>query len=223
MKWHNILKTSNLVAHRGFWKDPEEKNTLKAISYAFDNGFSVETDLRDASYDIVISHDPPLLSNCVTFSDLLEVYKAKKIGNSQLALNVKSDGIDVLIQKELKKHGITDQDYYLFDMSVPDMINYVNSNSIIYTRYSEYEDCSFLSSCSGVWVDNFTGVANQIGIAEKILEQGLKAVIVSSELHGRDYKVLWTELLSSGLTDSENLSICTDFPMEAKTFFGINQ
>jgi hypothetical protein len=34
-----------IIAHRGFWYKPEEKNTLAAFERALQNGFGIETDL----------------------------------------------------------------------------------------------------------------------------------------------------------------------------------
>ena len=48
-----------ILAHRGFWADEEEKNTLSAFGKAFDSGFGIETDIRDRNGELVISHNPP--------------------------------------------------------------------------------------------------------------------------------------------------------------------
>ena len=48
-----------IISHRGFWKNDEEKNTLEAFQKSFSNGFGIETDIRDLDGRIVISHDVP--------------------------------------------------------------------------------------------------------------------------------------------------------------------
>ena len=48
-----------LLAHRGLWQEPAEKNSRIAFERAFQAGFGVETDLRDHGGTVVISHDPP--------------------------------------------------------------------------------------------------------------------------------------------------------------------
>ena len=53
-------KKLEILAHRGYWKLEKEKNTLYAFEKAFDKYFGIETDLRDAQGEIVISHDIPL-------------------------------------------------------------------------------------------------------------------------------------------------------------------
>ena len=49
-----------IIAHRGYWKNENEKNKKAAFERAFDCGFGVETDLRDIKGEIVISHNMPL-------------------------------------------------------------------------------------------------------------------------------------------------------------------
>ncbi|EOW0926690.1 hypothetical protein ACN2DH_001486 [Campylobacter upsaliensis] len=36
-----------ILAHRGFWREKNEQNTLASLAKAFDMGFGIETDLRD--------------------------------------------------------------------------------------------------------------------------------------------------------------------------------
>ena len=48
-----------LLAHRGLWNRPEEKNSLQALTASFNLGIGVETDIRDCDGSLVISHDPP--------------------------------------------------------------------------------------------------------------------------------------------------------------------
>lgn len=45
-----------IIAHRGLWKHPAERNTLTAFENAFKTGFGIETDIRDCLGKIVISH-----------------------------------------------------------------------------------------------------------------------------------------------------------------------
>ena len=51
-----ISKNLNIeiLAHRGFWKREGEKNTKVAFERAFDNGFGIETDLRDVKGEIIV-------------------------------------------------------------------------------------------------------------------------------------------------------------------------
>lgn len=36
-----------ILSHRGLWNKSSEQNTLEAFNLSFENGFGVETDLRD--------------------------------------------------------------------------------------------------------------------------------------------------------------------------------
>lgn len=36
-----------IISHRGFWKNIEEKNSIKAFERSFINSYGLETDLRD--------------------------------------------------------------------------------------------------------------------------------------------------------------------------------
>lgn len=51
-----------ILSHRGFWKEPKEKNSIAAIDGSFREGFGLETDVRDLFVggvsEIVVSHDP---------------------------------------------------------------------------------------------------------------------------------------------------------------------
>ena len=53
------MRRSRVIAHRGFWLRPDEKNTPTAFARALSEGFGIETDFRDLGGDLVISHHPP--------------------------------------------------------------------------------------------------------------------------------------------------------------------
>ena len=48
-----------ILAHRGLWTIENEKNTIEALRNALEEGFGIETDIRDCCGEIVISHNPP--------------------------------------------------------------------------------------------------------------------------------------------------------------------
>ena len=51
------MEKSCIIAHRGLWKKPSEKNSKLALFKALENGFSIETDIRyDKDIGLVISH-----------------------------------------------------------------------------------------------------------------------------------------------------------------------
>ena len=89
-----------ILAHRGLWKSPSEKNSLTVLRRALHSGFGVETDIRDYAGDIVISHDIADAS-CECLETFLRSYKED--GSClPLALNIKSDGLHHPLKKLLE-------------------------------------------------------------------------------------------------------------------------
>lgn len=208
-----------ILSHRGYWKLENEKNTKVAFQRSFNLGFGTETDIRDFNGELVISHDPPESKfQYLSVSDFFEMYKS--IGDGlQLALNIKSDGLHEKLIKLINYYNISN--YFVFDMSIPDTLGYLKYNSKIFTRQSEYEiNPAFYSQADGVWMDEF----NQNWIEEKVIKNhvsnGKKVCIVSPELHKRGFTIEWNKYKDIFLSDVQNkISICTDFPEEAKNFF----
>lgn len=62
-----------ILAHRGYWLYKEEENTLDAFQRAYENGFGIETDVRDYNEQLVISHNIPA-AGCTAFSDFADQY-----------------------------------------------------------------------------------------------------------------------------------------------------
>lgn len=204
-----------VIAHRGLWHRPEERNTIGAFKLALENGFGIETDFRDCNGELVISHD---LANVKTirakdFFDLCSQYP----GANTHAINIKSDGLQLLLTPYLKDW--TSDQYFVFDMSVPDSLGYMRLGMNTYTRVSEYEAYqNFGGNASGVWLDCFH--SDWYGVQEicHFLNLGNSVAIVSPELHGRDHQKLW-EILKSIATSKMPLLLCTDLPLEAKRYF----
>lgn len=209
----------NILSHRGYWKLPEEKNTEIAFQRSFALGFGTETDFRDLNGQLVISHDVAT-EGAMTASQFFEIYKQYE-SNLPLAINIKSDGLQGLLRQALEKYNITN--YFLFDMSVPDGLVYVRQGGFqIFTRQSEYEKIpSFYEEAQGVWMDMFlSDWIEECDIAQH-LEKGKKVCIVSPDLHKRTHLSFWERLCRMSIIQSDNLMLCTDFPEEAKTLFGI--
>lgn len=204
-----------IFAHRGFWKTEEEKNTLAAFERAFSNGYGIETDIRDFDGQAVISHNPAD-KHCPLMTDMLELWK--KYGKPALALNVKADGLYLLLEDIFKEYGLTEKNYFLFDSSVPEQYIYIKRGYNIFTRSSEFEETiSFWEQSKGVWLDQFTECDHIADTIEKLLASGKTVSVVSPELHKRDNKAVW-ELLKK-YKDKDNLILCTDTPKEAEEYF----
>ena len=86
------MKKSNILAHRGYWRDPKNRNALSALRAALEAGFGIETDIRDALGELVISHDPPRSKDAVKFECFLDLVLATKSAG-RIALNIKADGL----------------------------------------------------------------------------------------------------------------------------------
>lgn len=206
----------NIIAHRGFWLDIEQKNTIKAFRLALENNFGIETDLRDFDGQIVISHDIPN-ENCITFKEFMGI--VAEYTPQTLSLNIKSDGLQQLVKEELGGYS----DYFCFDMAVPDALGYSKSELAFYTRFSELElKPSLLIESSGVWLDNFSSHMLNVDALREFLLQSKDVVLVSPELHGYEHESYWTDLLEYLKNNPEHthmVGLCTDKPIDAKEFF----
>lgn len=205
------------LAHRGLWSLGAKKNSLEAFHLAFEYGVGIETDIRDMNSRIVISHDMPC-GDMLTLDELFSLY-VKLQAKTIMALNVKADGIQTEAQKLLTKYDI--QNYFLFDMSVPEFVVNNKLNLISFTRQSDIErECILYSKATGVWVDSFFD--DRWLKKDTILEHlanGKKVALVSPELHQHDYKILWSFLYKNSLHKEKDLFLCTDLPQEAVNYF----
>ncbi|MFD1383491.1 hypothetical protein ACFQ45_08945 [Rhodanobacter aciditrophus] len=208
----------NIISHRGYWKNEKEKNTELAFRNSFELGFGTETDIRDLDGEIVISHDIPKYSDeLMLFSDFLSLYKS--IDDSlPLALNVKSDGLQIPVKALLEKKNV--KNYFLFDMSIPDMIQTKNYGLRFLTRVSDVEkEAIMLDASSGVWMDEFYEEWIDKQSIDFYTEQGMNVYLVSPELHKRRPEVKWSLLKSSGIQENNKVCLCTDLPEVAAEFF----
>ncbi len=198
--------------------DPSEKNTSIAFTRALENGFGIETDFRDLNGDLVISHDLPR-GDEMPIREFVNLYAATR-NDGLMALNIKADGLQSLVKKMAKDLGI--QNYFAFDMSVPDMRGYFSEGIPTFTRLSEYEQSpAFLNKSTGVWLDAFEGEWYDLPIINGLLEKNKQVAIVSPELHGRGHGELWNFIKKNHLQQNPLISLCTDFPLEAKEYFHV--
>jgi glycerophosphoryl diester phosphodiesterase len=206
-----------ILAHRGYWKKNDERNTLDALKAALDNGFGIETDLRDFDGKLVISHNIAD-KNCPLAESFFTYYSQKNF-SLPLALNIKADGLQKLLAELIAKYKL--KNYFIFDMSIPELIASEKEKITFFTRESDVEPfCVRYENARGVWLDSFFQ-ANWLN-EEKIkqhLQSGKIVGIISSEIHGRDSIPLWTLLKNMGCQNNSNVYLCTDKPDEARRFF----
>ncbi len=206
-----------VLSHRGYWKVVNEKNKSLAFQRSFSLGYGTETDIRDYKGELVISHDIAD-ENSLSVKEMFDIYN--KYDNSlPLALNIKADGLQLKLKDLISKYNITN--YFVFDMSVPDGLQYLKQNIKSFTRESEYEKiASFYDDACGIWLDEFQGHWIEKEVIRKHINNNKQICIVSPDLHKRDYKKEWQHY-----NDIEkelginNLMICTDYPEQAKEFF----
>ena len=214
------MKRTSILAHRGLFLNESEKNSPDALNRAIDEGFGIETDLRDFDGNIIISHDPPRSSRMpISFEGLLkQINSSPNMG--RIALNIKSDGLSAMIESLIASHSLDPNRFFVFDMSIPDSLSYLKGSIPAYSRISEYEQSApFPQQSKGVWVDNFNGHFPQVQWATDLVEKGIRAAVVSSELHQRDHSDLWNKIFETGLYLNPLFELCTDFPIEAAKRF----
>ena len=209
----------NILAHRGLWSNQDERNTLSALFKGLDDGYGLETDVRDLNGQLVISHDMPVADSAIPLESLLHYYRDGQF-TSALGLNIKSDGLQGKLCRHLRDYNI--KHYFVFDMSIPDTLGYLKLDMPTFIRRSDVEHHpEIMLRAQGVWLDE---LINPWIDAEVVLKEAAKAdavCIVSAELHGREYAWQWAQIENAVNLGCplEKLMICTDYPREAERFF----
>ncbi len=206
-----------ILAHRGYWNTAIEKNSGLALRTALEKSYGFESDVRDYNGHLVISHN---IANKDSF-EAEQVFKwlFEFRDNFCFAINIKADGLKDILNDYIKKYNLTN--YFLFDMSVPQMVEFNEMGMRFFTRQSEVEviPCMY-EQAAGIWIDGFFGTE---WITETLLQNHIEndkeICLVSPELHGRtDYREFWEKIKEYNL-DFDKILICTDVPDEAKEFF----
>jgi glycerophosphoryl diester phosphodiesterase len=204
--------TLEILAHRGAWTRPAERNTLEAFDRAFANGWGVEIDVRDLDGELVVSHDPPA-RGALRFADVVDAYRAAG-APGRLAVNVKADGLQISLRSALAE--LDPSGWFTFDMSVPDAITSLRHGLPVFTRHSDIEPEPVLyRAAEGVWLDDFGGGWLTEGLVTAHLDAGKRVAVVSPELHGRDHQRTWSTWREWTVWRRPGVSLCTDFPQEA--------
>lgn len=206
-----------ILAHRGYWDADIKSNSSKALLTALELGFGFESDLRDYCGELVVSHDIADAS-CQAATEVFDWLK--KFENRYcFAINIKSDGLKKLLAQGLRCHGVTN--YFTFDMSIPQMVEFREQGLTYFTRQSEIELAPVMyEDAAGVWIDGFWSnewITKDLLL--KHMEQGKDVCLVSPDLHNRSYSDFWNQLLSFDI-DFSKVYLCTDHPLQAQKFFG---
>lgn len=211
---------TRIYAHRGLWGASVTQNSPEAILNALEEGFSVEIDIRDFAGELRVSHDPAA-EESPRWIDVLESieFLKKSLGNQTFALNIKSDGLIPIFRRT----GFPSSPHFFFDFSVPEGHQYLREGLPIASRLSEYESQSNIScetSVAAVWLDGFHDdwyidspeIESFLG-----LNPAIPVILVSPELHGREFSRAWGWLRDKYVGGS-NISICTDHPYKVEEF-----
>jgi len=203
-----------IIAHRGFLDGPT-KPVDGQLNAALSLGFGVEFDIRDSSDGIILAHDPwePAPMSLGRFLSTLPAA-------GTLAINIKSCGLASRVRKEIDAYGISPERCFFFDMAVPDHLVYPRHSLPAYARLSEIEPLGdFALKADGIWLDAFFSTWWDDALVARLLQRGLKVCVVSPELHRRERGPTWDALRKAGLGGHSGLSLCTDYPREARNFF----
>lgn len=206
-----------ILSHRGYWNSDIPSNSPQAIKTALEKGYGFESDVRDYLGRMVISHNIADESS----QDAEAVFRWLSAYGDRycFAINIKADGLKDILEAYLEKYSI--KNYFLFDMSVPQMVEFAEMGLRFFTRQSEYEIYPALyEQAAGVWIDGF----NRIdwiteGLLREHISCGKEVCLVSPDLHGKtDYKLFWDRLMGWDI-DFSMVLLCTDHPDEAREFF----
>ena len=199
-----------ILAHRGEWDQEVPANSAASLRDAILHGFGIETDIRDQNSEIVISHDPCTAKKY----ERLEQFLTQE---SRIAINIKSDGLVPML--EPMKNLITGSKSFVFDCSFPELLKFKRAGIPHAIRMSEFERELYWEP-NYIWLDAFESDWWLEDAATLRMIEKIPTVVVSPELHKRDFSKVWNKVLmlrSSGL----EISVCTDFPNELAKAAGL--
>ena len=203
-----------IIAHRGMWNKREEGNTLDSFRKAFEHGYGIETDIRDYKGKLVVSHNVAEETS-FEFENVLKLYSNMN-SSSELAINIKADGLQGLLEKLLDRYRI--ENYFVFDMSIPEQVVFHREQFKVFTRMSEYETAPvLLEKSQGIWMDEWETSWINADVIRKYRSEGKLISIISPEIHGRDNSLLWNELKQ--FTEDSGVLLCTDIPTKVEEYF----
>jgi len=204
MENSDLHARKRIYAHRGCWNSKIHQNSLESFQAASQDGFSIETDIRQLNGNLVVSHDP---TNSYTTLEFVNVTGLE----ATFAINLKEDGLQNQIAQNRDWFEKTDS--FVFDGSIPEMYRFRRMGIPHALRLSEYEKVLPWAG-DAIWLDAFTQDwwINDLTIQHLI--ETSNTIVVSPELHGRDPRFVWDFLAKKQSDGCSNFSICTDRPNE---------
>ena len=150
-------------------------NTIESLKKT-SKEFGVEIDLRSNNKEIYLNHDP--FKKGVKLSNWLKYFKHKLI-----VLNVKEEGLEKFILKELKKKNI--KNFFFHDQSFSTLLKNMKKMRVS-IRYSEYEDLKktkfLFKNIKWVWIDHFKKFELKNNFYRLLKKYKVNICIVSPEL-----------------------------------------
>jgi hypothetical protein len=164
-------------------------------------------------YRVVFTVTP----ECLLLKEFLELYCQNNC-RLPLALNIKADRLQVPLQSLLIDFGV--ENYFVFDMSIPDTLEYLKKKFCVFSRQSEYEpNPCFYQDVSGIWANYFQQEWFDKSVVLNHIKYRKKVCFVSPELHGRMHLPLWSQLKNLPVIKTDYLMLCTDYPNQAREYF----
>ena len=201
-----------IISHRGYWHDAVEKNTEIAFCRSFEMNFGTETDVRDCTGQLVISHDMPCGTEMTLRSFLSLMNKEELL----LAINIKADGLAETLRNEMEDYCRSS--WFTFDMSIPDMRAHLEVGNPVFARMSEVEgEPAWFDRIEGIWLDSFEEDWISQELIQSFTRKDKRVCVLSPEIHGRAHEPMWNTLLP--LSKDDRLILCTDVPEQAREFF----
>lgn len=174
-----------------------------------DSGYGVEIDLHADGDRLVLVHDP--FSTGEDFETWLDSYH-----HAFIVLNTKEEGLEARATAALEARGITE--WAFLDQSFPYLIRTLRGGEArSMVRVSEYESIETALALPArpnwVWVDSFTGDWPDSEKLRRLHDHGLKLMIVSPELQGRDLDKEFTTIAARFVEAGVGIDgVCTKRP-----------
>ena len=157
----------------------EHRKNLKTDLNSVSKNHGVEIDLRLSHGELVLAHDP--YSPAEKFSDWIQ-----KLDNALLIRNVKEEGLEESILKELNEKTLGK--YFFLDQALPSIVKSIRLKHSVPARISEFEKFTWKSEFapSWIWIDCFSGNWGYLDQElERISKLSIKTCFVLPELQGR--------------------------------------
>ena len=222
-----------ILAHRANLSGPHSvvENSLGACAEALALGFGLETDLRrDAAGRFYISHDPhshTAENDLAAYSELFRRYPGPELAINVKELGYESALVDLMLGGGLGATGFY-FDFELLEPATPGsaqrLIRALAGGDRVRLASRLSDRGEGLAQCLAipgeiVWADEFDSLWLTENEVRQVRTAGRQCYVISPELHGFDAPARrrrWAEFKNWQVD-----GLCTDYPLEARDFFGL--